>query len=239
MGPGGIRDCSPAPGGFGYSGLMTSFQEFLTQLLNEGRVVFRSTRAPHDRPRPHDVALLEKAYQTYRLSVAGPGIPFDPAVAYSAAELIRQASWALVNHDDRVSDLKKRLTMPIEPTTPAHHLSGDLMLRYLSQVLRRARGLDPCDPLIDLLEGLLRRWPLSGVLADVAGPPLAPLSFGEHPGLLLLYAERLAANDRSAWRPVRPGPARDYYELVIDERDRGKAKGRETLISEGRGAHLG
>ena len=41
---------------------MTSFHEFLTQLLNEGRVVFRSAKAPHDRPRPQDIALLEKAY---------------------------------------------------------------------------------------------------------------------------------------------------------------------------------
>jgi MoxR-vWA-beta-propeller ternary system protein len=235
--PRGAR--SPARRGFGYSGLMTLFHEFLTGLLDEGRIVFRSARAPHDRPAAQDVAILERAYESYRLAVAGPGIPFDPAVAYSAAELIRQASWALVNHGDRVSDLKKCLTMPIEPTTPAHHLSADLMLRYLPQIHRRARGLDPCDPLIDLLEGLLRRWPLSGVLSDVAQPPLAPLAFGEHPGLMLLYAERLAANDRPAWRPVRPGTTWDYYELVIEEQDREKAKSRETLVHLGRGADLG
>ena len=227
------------PLGFGYSGLMTSFQEFLTQLLNDGRVVFRSTKAPRDRPRPQDVALLEKAYQTHRLSVAGPSIPFDPAVAYSAADLIRQASWALVNHDDRVSDLEKRLTMPIEPQTPSHHLSGDLMLRYLPQIHRRARGLDPCDPLIELLESLLRRWPLSGVLADVAAPPLAALRFGEHPGLLLLYAERLAANDRPTWRPDQGEPAWDYYELVTEQRDRARTTAPKTTVHEGSGAHLG
>jgi hypothetical protein len=218
---------------------MTSFHEFLTQLLNDGKVVFHSTRAPHDRPRQHDVALLEKAYQTLRLGVAGPDIPFDPAVAYSAAELLRQASWALVNHDDRIADLKKRLTMPIDPTSPAHHLSADLTLRYLPQIHRRVRGLDSCDPLIELLENLLRRWPLSGVLADVADAPLASVDFGEHPGLLLLYAERLSANDRSAWRPPRGGSAWDYYELVIEERERGKSKARETVISQGEGAHLG
>ena len=153
---------------------MTSFHEFLNQLLNEGRVVFRSTKAPHDRPRPQDIALLEKAYLAHRLSVAGPDIPFDPAVAFSAAELIRQASWALVNHDDRISHLKKCLTMPIEPVTPAHHLSADLTLRYLPQIFNRARVLDPCDPFIDLLTELLRRWPLSGVLSDVAAGAAEP-----------------------------------------------------------------
>ena len=96
--------------------------------------------------------------------------------------------------------------MPIEPPTPAHHLSADLTLRYLPQVLNRARGLDPTDPLIGLLEDVLRRWPLSGVLSDVAEAPLGSLEFGGHPGLLLLYAERLAANDRPAWRPAQAGP---------------------------------
>ena len=97
------------------------------------------------------------------------------------------------------------------------------MLRYLPQVLKRARGLDPSDPLIGLLEDVLRRWPLSGVLSDVTEPPLGSLEFERHPGLLLLYAERLAANDRRAWRPPQNGPGWAYYELASDERRRGES----------------
>jgi MoxR-vWA-beta-propeller ternary system domain bpX4 len=218
---------------------MTSFHEFLTELFRDGRVVFRSTRAPNDRPRAEDIGLLEKAYDAVRLSVAGPAIAFDPAVGYSAAELVRQASWALVNHDDRVSHLKKCLTMPIQPVTGAHHLSADLMLRYLPQILKRARGLDPSDPLIALLEDVLRRWPLSGVLSDVADAPKSSLDFAGHPGLLLLYAERLSANDRLAWQPVQPGPGWEYYELVSGERNRVTANRGERSASEGKGAHVG
>jgi MoxR-vWA-beta-propeller ternary system domain bpX4 len=218
---------------------MTPFHEFLNQLLNEGRVVFRSTRAPHDRPRPQDIAVLEKAYLAHGLSVAGPDIPFDPAVAFSAAELIRQASWALVNHDDRISHLKKCLTMPIAPVTPAHHLSADLTLRYLPQIFNRARVLDPCDPFVDLLRELLRRWPLSGAISDVAEAPLASLDFGGHLGLLLLYAERLAVNDRKAWRPAEGGPGWEQYELVIQERGRVGANKPDFSVTIGRGAQIG
>jgi hypothetical protein len=218
---------------------MTSFHEFLTQLLNDGKVVFRSTRAPRDPPQPQDIALLEDAYRAYRLTVAGPAVPFDPAIGYSAAELIRQSSWALVNHDDRVSQLKGRLKMPIEPVTPAHHLSADLTLRYLPQILNRARVLDPGDALIDLLKGLLRRWPLSGVISDVAEAPLNSLEFAGHPGLLLLYAERLAANDRLAWRPVQPGPGLEYYELVMQERGQRGAHRPGVSVTSGRGDHAG
>ncbi len=217
---------------------MTSFRRFVIELLREGKVVFRSAQAPRDRPLAEDIALLEKGFEVVQLSVAGPAIPFDGAVGYSAAEVLRQASWALLNHNDRISQLKKLLSMPIQPATPAHHLSADLMLRYLPQVLKRARGLDPSDPLIGLLEDVLRRWPLSGVLSDVIEPPLGSLEFAGHPGLLLLYSERLVANDRHAWRPAQRAPGCAYYELASDERRRGQSSPAEFSSSAGKGAHV-
>jgi hypothetical protein len=196
---------------------MTAFHEFVTQLLNEGTIVFRSATAPHDRASVRGVAILAEAFETTGLSVAGPRITFDPPIACAAAEIVRQASWALVCHDDRVSDLEKRLKMPGLPVTSSHHLSADLMLRYLPQILRRARGMDPADPLVDLLAIILRGWPLSGVLSDVDEAPLVPLDFGGHSGLSLLYAERLIGNDRPSWRPEQPGQTWNYYELVLQE----------------------
>jgi hypothetical protein len=197
----------------------TAFHEFLTQLLDQGKIVFRSATAPRDRPSPPAVAFLAAAFETYSLAVAGPRIALDPEIACAAAEFLRQSSWALVNHDERMSDLEKRLKMPGSPVTASQHLSADLTLRHLPQVLRRARGLDPADPLVELVANVLRRWPLSGVLSDLEEGPLVPLEFGGHPGLLLLYAERLIGNDRPSWRPMRRGPAWEYYELVLHEHD--------------------
>jgi len=199
---------------------MTAFHQFLTQLLNDGKIVFRSARAPEDRPSSPAVAVLAAAFDTHGLSVAGPRIAFDSGVACAAAELVRRASWATVNHDERVADLEKRLNMPGSPATPSQHLSADLTLRYVPQILRRARGLLPSDPLVGLLANMLRRWPLSGVLSDVEEGPLTALDFGGHPGLSMLYAERLCRNDRPAWRPSQPGLAWDYYELVREEQGR-------------------
>ena len=216
------RGALTLPLGTGFLTNMTAFHEFLTQLLDQGKVVFRSAKAPHDRPSARAVAILAEAFETTCLSLAGPEVAFDPVAACAAAELVRQASWAIVCHDDRVADLEKRLRMPAlsAPATPSQHLSADLMLRYLPQVLRRARGLDPSDPLVDLLAKILRRWPLSGVLSDVVEGPLVPLDFGGHSGLSLLYAERLIGNDRPSWRPERPGKPWEYYELVLQEHGR-------------------
>jgi hypothetical protein len=86
-------------------------------------------------------------------------------------------------------------------------------LRFLPQVHRRARAVAPDDRLAALLAGVLRQWPLSGVLSDVEEGPAAPPDFGGHPGLLLLYAERLARNEKPAWLPA--GPGLEYLELVL------------------------
>jgi hypothetical protein len=201
---------------------MAAFQEFLTNLFAEGRIVFRSATIPSDHAAERDVALLAEAFQAHALSVAGPPIPFDPPTACAAAELVRQASWALISHEERLATLKKRLVMPRRPSTPSHHLSADLTLRYLPQILKRVRGLDASDPLGELLGRILREWPLSGVLAELDEGPISPLDFGGHPGLGLLYAERLADHDRSGWRPDPSSIARDPYDLVLAERSSAK-----------------
>jgi hypothetical protein len=193
---------------------MAAFSEFLAELFGEGKVVFRSGEKPRDRPTDGDVAILREAFATFALSVAGPPIAFDVRTATEAADLVRQASWALVDREERPADLKRRLRMTAVPTTPAQHLSADLLLRYLPQLVKRASGLDPTDPLAEFLADVLRRWPLTGALSDIEDAPLAPAEFGGHPGLLLLYAERLTAHDRPTWRPGPTSPAYDYYQLV-------------------------
>jgi hypothetical protein len=194
------------------------FHVFLNELLKEGKIVFRSARAPRDPISPPAVTLLAEAFRIHSAAVAGPPIAFDSETASASAECLRQSSWALVNHDERIADLRKRLNMPISPRTPSQHLSADLTFRYLPQVLRRARGLNPDDPLVECVANLLRRWPLSGVLSDVVEGPIERIELGSHPGLLLLYAERLTRNDRSSWRPERSTLAWEYYQLARGER---------------------
>jgi hypothetical protein len=194
---------------------MAALVDFLRDLLSAGSVAFRQRPSASSEERADAVGVLGRAYASYRLDVAGPLLDFDPDVALAAGELVREACWFLVNHDEPAELLEQRLTMPAPPTSPAQHLSADLMLRYLPQVHRRARALAPTDRLSALLAGVLRRWPLSGVLADLDEGPETPLDFGGHPGLLLLYAERLARHARPAWRPE--GIGREYVELVAAE----------------------
>jgi hypothetical protein len=188
---------------------MSAFTDFLEPLFNEGSVRLRVK--PQTTPAQPARDLVARVFADYRLGVAGPLLDFDAGTALAAAELLWFACWFLVSHDEPDAEVERRLTLP-DPPTPAAHLSADLMLRYLPQVHRRARAVDPADRLTTRLAAVLRQWPLAGVLSDIEeGPTTAP-DFGGHPGLLLLYAERWVRNDKPAWEPQ--GPGREYLELV-------------------------
>lgn len=186
--------------------------DFLRQLLGDGEIVFRGPPEPTSGRQRKTVDFLEDAFNLYRLDVAGPEISFDAEVALAAAELVRWASWFLVHHGAPAEEVDRCLTLSA-PRYPAQHLSGDLLLRFLPQLQRRARAIAPDDPLTTNLTRVLREWPLAGVLSDIADAPLTGLDFGGHPGLRLLYAERLVGNEKPEWFPAQL----DEVELVYHE----------------------
>jgi hypothetical protein len=183
---------------------MASLCNFIEQLITEGKIHYAERPRASREPEPAALALLQKAFMSYRLQVAGPLIPFDAEIALGAAELVRQAGWFLVSHDEPESELERHIGLPGPPSTAAQHLSADLMLRYLPQLHRRAVALNPDDLLARKISTILREWPLSGVLADIEEGPTDSLQFDDHPGLCMLYAERLARCEKPAWLPNVP-----------------------------------
>ena len=194
---------------------MASLVAFLQALLEEGEVTLGD--------RPQRGTKVDRAAQDYlaasfaeaRLEIAGPLLEFDAETALRAAEYLWVACWYVVRRDEPEEMVAVELAPLPAPRTAAEHLSADLVLRYLPDVHRRAQAFAPGDRLTALLAEELRRWPLSGVLSSVADAPLTSLDFDGHPGLQLLYAERLARNEKPAWLPR--GRGFEYVELVFSE----------------------
>jgi hypothetical protein len=187
---------------------MSVLTTFLRGVVYSGRMMFREPWPAY--PDADTAPMLEEAYRLHALGIAGPAIPFDARTALAAARVLCQAGWYVLQANTPVN--RSDLTMPADPQSPSEHLSADLLLRYLPAVYRRARALRPSDELTGLLAELLRRWPLSGVLAIIEDGPLTPTDFGGHLGLQLLYAERLAAHEKPEWVPG--GAALEAFELV-------------------------
>lgn len=192
---------------------MTDFRDWLDRVLDYGESVQDSPPAFSGRERPAVVEVLRSAFARHALDVAGPPVQFEADVALKAAEVLARACWALVATEPVVVELAA------EPSSPSAHLSADVTLRLLPGVYRRARAGDPAGELTAAIDRVLRRWPLSGVLADLDGEPTTPPDFGGHPGLQLLYAERHAGTGRPGWVPAG-GPAREWAERVYSERGR-------------------
>lgn len=179
---------------------MNWLEVLLPPLLHEGRLVFQ--QSPRTEPSTSKAKqLLEAAFETYRLDVAGPTIPFDADTALEASVLVIRAGWALVNHDLPSAEVKRWMTMSHAPTTAAQHLSADLVFRLLPQIRKRAMARFDPDPLVERLTAILRQWPLSGVLANLDNGPETPPKLCGHPGLMMLYAERWMPHRNPHWRP--------------------------------------
>jgi hypothetical protein len=189
---------------------MSALAEFLEGLFSSGEVILRDPPFS-DSVTPNVRALLRQAFDVERLQIAGPLIEFDAEAAVGAATLLWRACWFLLAHEEPPGTLELLLVLPPCNTASAH-LSADLTLRYVPQIYRRARSRSADDILPRLLATVLREWPLSGVLSEIADEPLFPVTFGDHPGLMLLYAERLADHSKSAWVPT--GRTWEYLELV-------------------------
>ena len=195
---------------------MATITQWLTGVLCEGHSTQTAAPTLSAEERPAVELLLRDAFATLQREVAGPPVAFDSTLALRCLRVLAEACWHL-------TALPPESPLPPndlgEPTTAGDHLTGDLLLRFLVSVRKRAGLRGPADPLGEWCEGILRAWPLSGVSLGCRDGPTTPLTFDAHPGLMLLYAERLAARPEPAWVPP-PGPLTEYVERAFAEADR-------------------
>jgi MoxR-vWA-beta-propeller ternary system domain bpX4 len=189
---------------------MNEFHDWLDCVLTVGESVQDTSPRLSASERPAVEIRLRAAFELHALDVAGPPVAFDPEAAVGAAVALARACWLLVSADD---DERPAVALDIRERSASAHLSADVTLRFLPAVYRRARLRDAGGALTTALDRLLRAWPLSGVLADLDGEPTAAPDFG-HPGLNMLFAERLAVTRRAGWVPL-DGTAREWAERVF------------------------
>jgi hypothetical protein len=194
---------------------MSPLAEFLDLLFREGRAVLRGKPDPSSAQDAEAVDVLRHTYSTHALGVAGKPLEFEPRAAVPASKLVYHACWFLMSRTEPDAELERLLSMPQRRGSAADDLSADLSLRYLPQIHRRAKAMNADDRLTTLLAEILRRWPLSGVLADLDDGPIDLGSFNDHVGIWLLYAERLARHEKRAWVPL--GPWLSYVEFAYQE----------------------
>ena len=196
---------------------MSDFMEWLTGVLTAGESILPSRpQSPSASDLVEAEASLLEAFHDTALDIAGPPLEFDPVRAKNAALMLYDFCLYFTGQRPADPPPQDRLGTP---SSASAHLSADTTLRYLPAVHRRlgVRGID--DQTAVLVEAILRRWPLSGVRADISAPPESPLDFFGHSGLQLFYAELLLEKPRLNWVPPS-GIAREWVQRVFHENEK-------------------
>lgn len=194
---------------------MYGILEPLSGLLTAGEVVLQGRPEDRASERAKVVALLRSAFAQYQLDLAGPRLPFDEPTALVAARWCLSACWFVVSREEPEEVVEATLHWLPQFRNAAEHLAADLTLRYVPQIMQRARLAGRDNAVVRAIGELAGRVPLLGVRLDgPPGPAGVPTSLGGHDGLHLLYAERFAANPRLEWLPAM-GPLRLMCERVL------------------------
>ncbi|WP_354580336.1 hypothetical protein [Hymenobacter sp. UYP22] len=138
------------------------------------------------------LAWLQRCYAEDIRHQPAPMPAFEAAAALWAARFLYRAVQLTVLRE--LDDTAVRVWLQEFPGlgTPEAQYSADLLLRHLPDLLRLCQGLAPADALVLHLQATLVRWPLSAVGAKLPDLP-DPAPVLGHPGLRLLYADRLLA----------------------------------------------
>jgi hypothetical protein len=168
-------------------------EAFVCELLETGRVrVAAPTPIAAEDAAAADAALLafERSYRR-ELPASAPRFSL-PVARWSALVMLRVCQF-LVYRDVDAEQVAAALAAPApEPPGPAAHYSADMLLRFLPDAARLARGLNPDDPLVEHLQRLAASWPLSSV--GMPGQGNGSLQgIAEDPCLLRMYADRVIA----------------------------------------------
>jgi hypothetical protein len=190
------------------------FGIFLDRLFREGTIAFVRAQETAVEPSRSVDEILGSAFETHRLSIAGPQIAFDRDSARRAADFLRHACLGFVLQEEIPTEAFARLGTDNPSGRPEAHLSVDLTYRYLPIVYRRSAAIGRYDVLRRQIELELRKWPFSGVLANLLEPPLGSLEFSGHQGLAIAYAERFIEHQNEAWRPPESSCTANALELV-------------------------
>ncbi|GAB2813600.1 hypothetical protein GCM10027043_11710 [Ferruginibacter profundus] len=116
---------------------------------------------------PEDDALVKELlaieYDTEVLNYPFTAPPFNATAALWAAKTTYTICQLILYRENKASELPQLLPLYPHAIDAGAMLSADLCLRFLPQVLKDTKNIDPDDALITLAEEQLQQWHYSGI----------------------------------------------------------------------------
>lgn len=110
---------------------------------------------------------FETEFEKERLEFLSDRIPFDKEAAVWAAKILYHSVQLYLVRENTAKDLAKLIPEFNGKLNLSAKLSADLSLRFLPQIVVALKNVDTDDPLIALLENILKQFHYSGIEADI------------------------------------------------------------------------
>lgn len=110
---------------------------------------------------------FESEFEKERLEFLSDQIPFDKEAAVWAAKILYHSVQLYLVRENTEKDLSQLIPGFRGQLTVSSRLSADLSLRFLPQIIISLKNTDPDDPLIALLENILKQFHYSGIETEL------------------------------------------------------------------------
>lgn len=168
------------------------FLNGIINLRNEAKLILHNTLLQTSaKEEALLTAFLAEEYQNESLEYPHTPPDFHPAAALWAAKITYTIAQLLLFRETPEEELPNILPPFVGPTTPATILSADLCLRFVPQIIGEAKAIDPGDPLLPLVEELLKKWHYSAIDFDLEEEQLSFDFLADSDCLQQLYVDRI------------------------------------------------
>lgn len=129
--------------------------------------IFADVKQISPREEQEAAAYFETEFEKERLEFLSDQIPFDKEAAVWAAKILYHSVQLYLVRENTEKDLVKLIPDFKGKPDLSAKLSADLSLRFVPQIVVALKNVDADDPLIQLLETILKQFHYSGVETDL------------------------------------------------------------------------
>lgn len=145
---------------------------------------------------------LENEFKIESLNWPQNNWTYDQNAALWAAKLIYKAAHLLLNREQNSQEVQDELPLYAIGISSSVVLSADLCLRFLPDIIKELRLIDPEDILIEKLHKQLLHWPYSAMPCEDIEPKVSYVFLPNDTILKQLFVDKVLDNKCYKWTQI-------------------------------------
>jgi len=145
------------------------------------------------------IPYLESEYDNEKVSYPFKAPHFDAEAALWGAKTVYFSAQLILQRQDTSKELQKLFANEPGNVNPSSILSVDLCLRFLPDLYKELKNIDPLDTLLNLLAPIMEKWHYSAIGLTMSHENLNFECFLANPTVKQLYLDRIIQEKATDW----------------------------------------